>query len=172
MNSTHRMESPWTSLPWYPESWNSSVELWILVVSWLPAALPGAGALLAGFGEVSRFGVLGSLPLLLSSHWIVPLEKVLWPWLNTPHSLPGEQHCQPHPWAGGHQPGVKDQAPSWGQRDTQAVWAALGRGDNGAGSCLVSGSVVRVTCGWSLKGHLWMVTCGWSLMDGHLWMVT
>lgn len=60
-----------------------------VVVSWLPAALPGAGALLTGFGEEPRFGVWGSLPLLLSSHCVVALGKFFWPWLITPHSPPG-----------------------------------------------------------------------------------
>lgn len=96
MNSTCRNESPWISLPWYPESWNSSVELWI-------PFCPGCKGLCLwedfAYGEEPKFGVLGSVPLLLSSHWIVALEKFFW-WLNTPQSLPGEHHCQPHPGLG------------------------------------------------------------------------
>lgn len=145
MNSTCRTESPWISLPWCPESWNSSMELWILVVSWLPAAFPGFD-----LERSQGLGFWAHSLCCLSSHWIVALEKFLWQWLNTTQSLPGEQHCQPHPWAGGHralgvrgatgvpwhQPGDK------GTRGSSAEWGQWGQVLPGPWC------VVTVTCGW------------------------
>lgn len=169
MNSIRRTESPWISLPWYPESWNSSVKLWILAVSWLPAALPGAGALLMRSREEPRFGVLGSLPLLLSSHWIVALGKFLWPWLNTPGSLPGEHRCQPHPWALGVRQTGEPQLMFQG-----APWHKDHQGGTGTGT--IVGTKRHSVCvraqgssgEWEQRGRV--LPGHRQRGEGHLWM--
>lgn len=168
MSSTCRTESPWISLPWYPVSWNIPVELWMLwiypscVQDVLPAALPGAGALLMGSGEEPRFGFWAQpiccwhpTGLWLWKSFMAVVEhswgsrssqvwgnrgshsyfRVLDPsWMGIPTSLASTSSTA-HV-AQGPSVVALGWAPSWGQRDTQSMCrhkAALVTGDSSPG---------------------------------------